>query len=32
MTNEFLEKLNKINKDYFTFSDFKKIWKGKKIL
>ena len=30
MTNEFLEKLNKINKDYFTFSDFKKIWKGKK--
>jgi len=29
MKNEFLEKLNKINKDYFTFSDFKKIWKGK---
>mgnify|MGYP001100250404 CR=1 FL=1 len=29
MTNEFLENLNKINKDYFTFSDFKKIWVGK---
>jgi len=30
MTREFLEKLRKIDKDYFTLNDLAKIWQGKK--
>jgi predicted transcriptional regulator of viral defense system len=29
MSEKFLEKLKKIEKDIFTFSDFKKIWQGR---